>query len=327
MFLVPTARGAADISVDPGTTSLRLVDRAGALHAAPALVARLRSAPEQVVCTGEAARALRGRAPETVEVVRAFRAGRVADVAAATELLRQVLRELGPRWGRPRLLVAVDAELTPRARERWRAIADRAGLRDLRLVPSAVPLVLGLGAGDATTLVVDVGAAATRVDVVHDGHRIGGAVVDLGGETFDGAVERLLRQDPGLAVGPEHLERLRVFANAASPEQLVEVAGRCVHTGLPRRGAVLAGRVQAAVLDTASALGTAVRRAVELVPDEAARAALGHGAILAGGAGRTRGLADALRGETGIPFLDADADPQTLARGLRLVPADIIQGV
>lgn len=310
---------AVDLHVDPGTTTLRLVDQAGDVHITPSAVARQQARPEHVVAVGEAARALRGRAPPALEVVRAFRAGRVADVAAATELLRHALRELGPRWSRPRLLVAVDAELTVRGRERWRAVADRVGLRELRLVPSAIPLALGLGLAGTSTLVVDVGASATRADVVHEGARTGGVLVELGGETFDGAVDRLLRRDPGLLVGPEHLEALRMRANPAPLTQALDVAGRCARSGLPRAAQVRAGAVQAAVLEAAAALGIAVGRAVERVPDEAARLALGHGAILAGGASCTAGLVEVLRRHTGIPFLDAGAAADTLARGLRMV--------
>jgi rod shape-determining protein MreB len=333
------ARGlGADVIVDPGAATLRLLrPRDGAQIALPSAVvvsarSGARATQEVAIAFGEEAQALIGREPLGARVVRPLRAGRVWSETQTDALLLHALAALEGRRPsrRTRLMVLVPSDLDAPSRARWTARAAALGVGALHLVPAPLATLRGLGVSPSDRgvhLLVDVGASATQIALVRgdgevaarlDASPAGGVVaaatVEVGGDTFDATLQRALRRDHHLAIGPGTAATLKHHVEDADE---VWVSGRCLRTGLPRVTAVAPHELRAAVTDPAAALGASIRQLLQQAPPDAVAAAAPHGALLIGGGSRLAGLDAALRDETGLPVLAAEEDNAALPPGLR----------
>jgi rod shape-determining protein MreB len=327
------ARGlGADVVVDPGAATLRLLrPRDGAQVVLPSAVvvsarSGARAAPEVAIAFGEEAQALLGREPLGARVVRPLRAGRVWSESQTDALLAHALTLLEGRRPsrRTRLMVLVPVDLDAPSRARWAARAEQLGVGALHLAPAPLATLRGLGVPPSDRgvhLLVDVGASATQIALVRgDGDAgaglgaVAAATVEIGGDTFDATLQRALRRDHHLAIGPGAAATLKHHVEDADD---VWVSGRCLRTGLPRVGAVAPHELRAAITEPAAALGASIRQLLQQAPPDAVAAAAPHGALLVGGGSHLAGLDAALRDETGLPVLAAEESAAELPPGVR----------
>jgi rod shape-determining protein MreB len=106
-----------DIAIDLGTanTLVHVVGR-GIIIDEPSVVAvQVRGGVREVLAVGLKAKAMQGRTPEPVEIVRPMRDGVIADFIATEEMLRQFIARAKSMLGfrRPRILICVPAGATP----------------------------------------------------------------------------------------------------------------------------------------------------------------------------------------------------------------------
>ena len=106
-----------DISIDLGTANTLVhVAGRGIIIDEPSVVAvRPYRGVREIIAVGRKAKALIGRTPESLEIVRPLRDGVIADFVATEEMLRQFIKRAKTMLGfrRPRILICVPAGATP----------------------------------------------------------------------------------------------------------------------------------------------------------------------------------------------------------------------
>jgi rod shape-determining protein MreB and related proteins len=158
-----------DIAIDLGTANtIVYVQGRGVIIDEPSAVAvRTHNGMREVLAVGAAAKAMVGKSPEAIEIIRPLRDGVVADFIATEEMLRQFIKRAKGMLGfrRPRILICVPAGATPVERKAVYDTAVSAGARRVYLVeePVAASLGAGLPVDDPTgAMVVDIGGGTTR---------------------------------------------------------------------------------------------------------------------------------------------------------------------
>ncbi len=171
-----------DIAIDLGTANTLVhVAGRGIIIDEPSVVAvRSHRGTREILAVGRKAKALIGRAPESIELVRPLRDGVIADFVATEEMLRQFIKRTKSMLGfrRPRILICVPAQATPVER---RAVYDTAvsvGARKVYLI--AEPVAASLGAGlpidePGGAMVVDIGGGTSDIAVLSSGVIVLGA--------------------------------------------------------------------------------------------------------------------------------------------------------
>ncbi len=321
-----------DLALDPGSSVLRIHPKAGAAYEIPSVVT-VRTASEgrrQLVSYGEAARKFLGRAPPSIEVVRPFLAGRVADHDAAEALLLCVLREVHGRNSlvRPSVVVAVPHNAGPGELRALRDCCSSAGARHVQLV--AKPLAAALGAGlpvhePAGNLVIDVGAGSVDIALVAMDRVVSAASVPAGGDAVDEVVARHVKRTHALLIGPRTAESAKlstVSLQDSSEERLGSASGRCLRTGLPSRVILSSRALTPLLMPLIDLIAAGVRAVLDAAPRELAADVTEKGAVLVGGGARLRGLSSALRDRTGLPMVEADDPERAVLRGLGLILDD-----
>src|SRR5262245_62786415 len=131
-----------DIAIDLGTanTLVHVVGR-GIIIDEPSVVAvQVRGGQRVVLAVGLRAKAMLGKTPEPVEIIRPMRDGVIADFIATEQMLRQFISRAKSILGfrRPRILICVPAGATPVERRAVYETAVTAGARAVSRVEETV---------------------------------------------------------------------------------------------------------------------------------------------------------------------------------------------
>ena len=213
-----------DIAIDLGTanTLVHVVGR-GIIIDEPSVVAvQVRGGMREVLAVGLRAKAMLGRTPEPIELVRPMRDGVIADFIATEEMLRQFISRAKTMLGfrRPRILICVPAGATPVERRAVYETAVSAGARKVYLIEEPVAASLGAGLpidGPSAFMVVDIGGGTTDIAVLSRGNVIQARSLKVAGNAMDEAVMRYVRRKHGLVIGETNAERIKIEAGTALP--------------------------------------------------------------------------------------------------------------
>jgi rod shape-determining protein MreB len=220
------------------------------------------------------------------------------------------------------VLIAVPGSITPVEKRAVFNSAQRAGAREVLVIPEAKAAAIGLGlpiAEPLASMVVDIGGGTTEVAVLSLAEIVSTCSLRVGGHHMDQAVADYLRRRYGLRIGLAAAEQLRIDIGGAYPldDDLVEeVAGVDVASGLPRRLTISSEEVRAALADPLETIIDAIRQTVDGCTPDLAADLVEHGMVLCGGGALVRGLDRFLSERTGIPARTASEPLAAVAEGM-----------
>jgi rod shape-determining protein MreB and related proteins len=320
-----------DIAIDLGTanTLVHVVGRGIIIDEPSAVAVQVRGGERVILAVGSRAKAMYGKTPEPIELVRPLRDGVIADFIATEEMLRQFIKRTKTMTGfrRPRILICVPAGATPVERRAVYETALSAGARRVYLIEEPVAAALGAGLeieGPTACMVVDIGGGTADIAVIQGGRVVQGRSARIAGNAFDEAIMRYVRRKHHLVVGESNAERIKIEAGTA----ISQANGRNVEIHIKGRD-LLEGRLKSVVLgakDMAEALSGCVAelaefvlRAIEDLPTAMAREVAKHGVVLTGGGSLLDKLDVALTERVGVPFMLPQTPMHCVIKGTALV--------
>lgn len=315
-----------DLALDLGSARTRLYRRGEGLIADVPTVLAVRthkSGRREVVAVGDEARLMIGRTPEGIDAVRPVRGGQIVDFDVVDAFLHHLHRSHGRgALTRPHVGIAVGADAPDVARRALRDACEAFRPREVSLIPGPVAAALGCGLDVASTsghMVVDLGAGTTEIAVLCMREVISSATLEVGGDVLDGAIIRHLRRDHALLIGATSAEQVKLEIGAATdpdPAHTAQVSGRCLRRGVPRSESLSSYEVFQAIREPVAAIAAGIRRVLEQTPPEIASDVVDHGVLVTGGGSLLRNLDLALRADTGLAILPADAPDHAVVRGI-----------
>ena len=315
---------AGDLGIDLGTANtLIAMQGRGVVLEEPSIVAvdRVRG----VICAvGTEAKAMMGRTPAHLTVVRPLRDGVVADLNMTRQMLEHFVGRVyrGRGFISPRVMVGVPSGITEVERRAVESAAETAtGARQAHTVEE--PMAAALGAGlpvdeAAGSMIVDIGGGTTEVAVISLGGIVTARSIRIAGDEIDEALRLHIRHAHNLAVGDISIEKLKLDAASAYavvPDEKVLVRGRSLVTGLPAAIEISSGELRAAIREPVAAIIEIVRSTLESAPPELCADIMERGLTLAGGGARLRGLNVAIERALGTPVHVCDAPLAAVALG------------
>ena len=298
---------ATDLAIDLGTSNTRIVaPGVGVLLDEPSVIA-LRG--DAVLAAGRQAKAMLGREPGVVTVVRPVANGVIADPDLAQKMLSQFLARTERRWlshVRPRVLVTTPFDVTQVERRAVRDVALGAGAREVYLVsePFAAAVGAGMPIREARgSLIVTIGGGKTETALLSLSGVVHCESQRSGGSDMDEAIIQWVRKHHSLLIGLRQAEAIKLALGSARPtsaDRQFEVKGRGLIDGLPKTVVLSDDEVAEALRDSVVAVIESVRACLECTPPELAADIAEHGIVLAGGAALLPGLGELLRDETGL---------------------------
>jgi rod shape-determining protein MreB len=142
--------------------------------------------------------------------------------------------------------------------------------------------------------------------------------VRVAGDDLDESIINYMKRRHGMAIGEQTAERVKIEIGSAAPvgpPTTMEVRGRGVVDGLPKKVTVTSDEIRDALAEPVDSIAEAVRRTLEQAEPELAADLVENGITLAGGGALLRGLDIVLQTKTGLDVKIAE-DPLTcVARG------------
>ncbi len=315
---------AAELGIDLGTVNVLVYVRGrGIVLQEPSVVAQEMNTGA-VVAVGEEARAMMGRAPETIMVRRPLRDGVIADYRVTREMLSHFInRSIGRfRLFKPRVMVTVPFGVTQVESRAVREAALEAGAGKAFLIPE--PLAGALGAGlpihaPGGHMIIDLGGGASEAAVLSVYGVVTSAAVRVGGVRMDEAIVAFIRRKYNLMIGMPTAEEAKIRVGAALPLDTapltMEVQGRDQVSGLPRSVAITSDDIMEAVEESLAVVIGMVKSVLERTPPELASDIIDRGMTMIGGGSLLRNIDQLLTQETGVPVYVADAPMACVAVG------------
>ncbi len=309
-----------DIAIDLGTANtLVYVKGEGIVLDEPSVVAyQISNGPRRVIAVGDEAKAMVGRTPGTIEVIRPLRDGVIADFAVAEEMIRHFIRKTRRRssLAKPRIIVCVPHGATQVEKRAIRQSVLSAGARKAGLVSEPVAAAIGAGmtiADAKGSMIVDIGGGTTEVAVLSLGGIVYATSIRTAGDTLDEALAEYLRIKYNISLGMAAAEQVKKYLGIArKPKDGVgesaNVRGSDGTHGTPREIVLNQAQVADAFSDPVRQIREAVSRALLHTPPDLAADISDTGIILTGGGALLRDIDEELRLHTGLPVAVAQ-DP------------------
>jgi len=285
----------------------------------PAVVAH--RGPDDVVAVGEQAFRMLGRTPDGLEAERPFTRGGVRSQKLAEALVRSLMVQAGGHhMRRPEMWIALGAGASPIDRRGLGALAQRAGAARVHFISLSACKALGLELPlfePTGSLLVDVGASCTRIDLLSLGHSVARCRVEMAGDHIDEAISRLMRERYNLMVGPATAQAIKHALLGEGQEQAT-ANGRDLVTGLPQSVLLARDELLPPIEQLADQIANGVRELLRDVSPELVSDLAAHGFHLTGGGARLMLLGDLLQDRLDLP-LHRDPEPEaTVCKGLQL---------
>ena len=312
-----------DMGIDLGTAnSLICVAGKGIVLCEPSVVAIAKTSGK-VLAIGDSAKQMLGKTPGNIAAVRPMKDGVIADFDITEAMLSYFMRKVHRRRSliKPRVVIAVPSGITAVEKRAVLNSAERAGARRVYLVEE--PMACGIGAGlpitePTASMIVDIGGGTTEVAIISLADISVCETIRVAGDDLDEAIVAHMKRTYNLMIGEPTAEKIKIQIGSASPlpqEMTMEVRGRDMISGLPRKTIITSEEVREAIKEPIGAIIDTVTRTLEKAEPELAADLVDNGITLAGGVALLRGMDTVLSNATGLTVRVAD-DPLTcVARG------------
>jgi rod shape-determining protein MreB len=317
-----------DMGIDLGTcNTLVCVKGEGIVLNEPSVVA-VRKGTNKVLQNGNAvglvAKEMLGKTPGSITAIRPLKDGVISDFEITEAMLSYFIRRVHGRkhFISPRVVIAIPSGITAVEKRAVLESAERAGARRVYLVEE--PMAAAIGAGLPVTeptasMIVDIGGGTTEVAIISLADISVCKSVRVAGDDFDEAIISHMKKAYNMAIGEQMAERIKIDIGSAAPvndqDATMEVRGRDLISGLPRKTSITAEEIRGALQEPVSQIILAVTQTLEQAEPELAADLVENGITMAGGSSLLRGLQIVISHATGLEVKLAE-DPLTcVARG------------
>ena len=272
---------------------------------------------------GWMAKEMLGKTPGSITAIRPLKDGVISDFEITEAMLSYFINKVTgkARIVGPRVVISIPSGITAVEKRAVLDSAERAGARRTFLLEEPVAAAIGAGlpfAEPTASMIVDIGGGTTEVAIMSLADIAVCESVRVAGDDMDEAIISHMKKSYNLMIGEQTAERIKIEIGSAAPvgeETSVEVRGRDMISGLPRKASITSEEIREALQEPLNSIIETVTRTLERAEPELAADLVDNGITVAGGGALLRGVPEILRKATGLDVRLAE-DPLTcVARG------------
>ena len=297
-----------DLGIDLGTANtLVYVKGKGIVLREPSVIA-VNKDTKEVLAVGDEAKLMLGRTPGNIIAIRPMKDGVIADYTYTQHMLKYFIQKAcgNKSFIKPKIIVCIPSCITEVEK---RAIEDsviNAGAKEAYLIEE--PMAASMGAGLAVeepigTMVVDIGGGTSEVAVISLGGIVTSVSLKVAGDYFDNAIMQYIKRTQNIMIGDRTAEQIKIQIGSAYPmteEKALEINGRHLLTGLPKKIVVTSEQIRDALSDSVMMIVDCIKNTLEKTPPELAADIMERGIMITGGGAMLRGIDTLITKETGI---------------------------
>jgi rod shape-determining protein MreB len=313
----------SDIGMDLGTCNTIICLRSkGIVLNEPSVVA-VELGTKRVIAVGADAKRMLSKTPGNIRTIRPLRDGVIADLESTEKMIRYFISRVLPRYRfvKPRMVIGIPSSITEVERRAVEESAYKAGARDVVVIEESFAAAIGADIPidePAGHMICDIGGGTTEISVLSLSGMVVTNAIRVGGDEFDSAIVKYVRNVHNLIIGQPMAEYLKIeIGNAVPDESLmeVEVKGTNAANGLPQRFKIGSDQIREALRDTINEIVENVKSTLGQTPPELAADIVERGIVMTGGGSLLRGLDRLLAAETGVPVFIAENPMDCVALG------------
>ena len=288
---------------------------------------------DEIRAIGDEAAEMVGRTPETIEVIYPVNRGVIANVSAMELLFNASFDRIygkAKRASGTNFVIALPTDITEVEKRSFADLVHKSGLKpkNVSLVdkPICVAMAAGLDIMKAKgVMTVDVGADTTEIAIIALGGIVRSRLLPTAGNKFDESICNYIRQKCALVIGKSNAEQLKMgIAGAVSGQFLtMQVNGRDVVTGLPKRMEIESDLVYEAIKDDLKNITENIKSTLEHIPPEVSSDIIDAGIYVTGGSARIGNFDKLLNAETSLKINILEDPQDSVINGLgKLIDED-----
>src|SRR5574344_305611 len=301
-----------DIGIDLGTcNTLIYVRDKGIVIDEPSVIA-VEKGTKRIVAVGAQSKRMLDKTPGNIIAIRPLADGVIADIDSTEKMIKSFISKIIPRhqiFKSLRMKIGIPSCITEVERRAVIEAALKAGAKEVEVIPESLAAAIGAKIPreePAGHMICEIGGGTTEVSVISLGGMVVTSSIRVGGDKFDEAIVKHIRNVHNLIIGQQTAERLKIEIGNASPDtntEKMEIKGRDAVTGLPRRLEIDSVEVREALKDPVTRIVEEIKTILSLTPPELASDIIERGIVMTGGGSMLRELPKLISKETGVPVI------------------------
>ena len=317
-------RFSTDVGIDLGTCNTLIYVRGkGIVINEPSVVAVERGT-KRVVAVGAEAKRMLYKTPGDIQAIRPLADGVIADMDSTEKMIRYFISKSVPKhrlFSSVRMKIGIPSCITEVEKRAVQEAALKAGAKEVGVIEESLAAAIGAQIPihePEGHMVCDIGGGTTEVSVISLNGMVVTNAIRLGGDEFDEAIIKHVRNVHNLIIGQQTAEKLKIGIGNATNDgnvETMEIKGTDAITGLPRRLEIDSVEVREALKEPVTQIVDEIKHTLAQTPPELAGDIFTHGIVMAGGGSLLKGLPKLITKETGVPVILVESPLECIAVG------------
>ena len=328
---------AKDMGIDLGTANtLIYIKDSGIVLNEPSVIA-VDNRRGITLAVGDEAKAMIGKAPANISVIRPLQDGVISDFDRTADMLSEFIAKAvsANKIKNYRAVVGVPSGVTEVEKRAVEEVVRQMGASEVYILEE--PMAAAIGAGldvDSSTacMIADIGGGTTDIAIVALGGVVASTSIRHAGDKFNDAIIQYVRKRHSLLIGEKTAEKLKIQAGAACLDtdengdeiiKTVKASGRDIISGLPKIIDVTNRDIMLALQESVDIVIDGIKATIEKAPPEIAADIAESGIVLSGGGGLIYNLDKLIEKRTGMKATIAENAFEAVALGTGMSLNDI----
>lgn len=328
---------AKDMGIDLGTANtLIYIKDSGIVLNEPSVIA-VDNRRGVTLAVGDEAKAMIGKAPANISVIRPLQDGVISDFDRTADMLSEFIAKAvsANKIKNYRAVVGVPSGVTEVEKRAVEEVVRQMGASEVYILEE--PMAAAIGAGldvDSSTacMIADIGGGTTDIAIVALGGIVASTSIRHAGDKFNDAIIQYVRKRHSLLIGEKTAEKLKIQAGAACLDtdengdeiiKTVKASGRDIISGLPKIIDVTNRDIMMALQESVDIVIDGIKATIEKAPPEIAADIAESGIVLSGGGGLIYNLDKLIEKRTGMKASIAENAFEAVALGTGMSLNDI----
>lgn len=320
---------AKDMGIDLGTANtLIYVKDSGIVLNEPSVIA-VDSDTSKILAVGADAKAILGKAPRNISVVRPLQDGVISDFDKTADMLKTFIERAmeQKKMRNYRVAVGVPTGVTEVEKRAVEEVVRQMGASEVYILEE--PMAAAIGAGlpvDGTTgcMIADIGGGTTDVAIIALGGVVASTSIRHAGDKFNEAIVQYIRKRHALLIGDKTAEELKINLGCACMDEdefgneiikTMNARGRDIISGLPKTLEITNKDMMIALQESMDIVVDAVKATIEKAPPEIAADIAENGMMLSGGGAKIYNLDKLIKKKTDMDVAIAENAFEAVALG------------
>jgi len=312
-----------EIGIDLGTANILVaIKHRGIVFREPSVVSYNKENGE-LIAYGLKAKQMLGKTPDNIQVIKPLKDGVIADLTAATIMLKAIMQRICKKYHivKPSVVVGVPSLITEVEKRALQSAVISSGAGEVYLIdePMAAAIGSGLNVADpVANFIVDIGGGTTEVAVISLGGIVCKESIKIAGDKLTQDIIRYCKRHLDIIIGENMAEKAKIELATAvkyEPVQYFEIKGRDVYTGLPVIRTITSDDIYKAIHSNLLKIVEAIKTCIENTPPELLSDLAVKGIMVAGGGALIKHLDEFIFSKTDTHVLIAEDALDCVVKG------------